>query len=76
MSQISKNPLAEWMSDTGVSQLELARRAKTHQPLISAYLGGRRELSKQVAKRISETTGIPIESLLFGVTTRARRARS
>lgn len=46
--------IAERMARLGVSQSELARRAKLAQPTISQYLAGRYELTGASLERIAK----------------------
>lgn len=52
----------------GLTQAELARRAGTSQPVISAYEHGRRDPSIETLRRLVRATGAELE---LGVGTRA-----
>jgi transcriptional regulator with XRE-family HTH domain len=60
MSKRRYTSLADYMARTGVTQEQLAERVGYSQPSISLALKGRG--SFKLLKRISEATGVPLES--------------
>lgn len=56
--------LRQWMTDTGVTQADLASFAQVNQAQISKYLAGKTSLPLERALKLSLITGIPVEKLL------------
>lgn len=57
--------LAEYKEKSGLSGRVLARELGISEAYLSQVLSGQRSLSKKLAQKISEKTGIPILNLLF-----------
>jgi transcriptional regulator with XRE-family HTH domain len=57
--------LAEFKEKKGLSGREMARQLDISESYLSEILSGQRSLSKKLAKRISEITGIPVLNLLY-----------
>lgn len=49
----------------GTTQAKLAREVGCSEPHLSLILKGKRGLSLTLAKRLSQVTGVPIESLVL-----------
>jgi plasmid maintenance system antidote protein VapI len=56
--------LHEWLDRTGTPQYVLARRAKITDSTLSMLLRGSRRCSLDVALRLGEITGVPVEKLV------------
>lgn len=56
--------LADYLAKTGQTQEELAEALGISQPMVSSYIAGRTMPRPALALRISEHTGVPVESLL------------
>lgn len=52
--------IRQTMSRQGVTQAELARRIGWHQPGISAYLSGKRDISTRTLRRMCGALGVEI----------------
>ena len=61
------HPLVAYRRDNGLTQEGLAGLLKLSRETVARYETGARTPRKQVAKRISEHTGIPVGTLLAGV---------
>lgn len=64
MKQKAYTSLQDWMERTGVSQSELARRAKMPQSQLSQLLTGSRRCSIMRALTLAKVTGVPVEKLV------------
>lgn len=47
------------------SQRELARLARTHQPVLSDWMRGKKGLGKHVGRRVATILHVPLETVLF-----------
>ena len=75
MTKRSYTSLQDWMERTGTPQVTLAALANVRQPHLSKILSRSRRCSIEVALRLSQVTGVPVEKLVdWGK--RARRART
>jgi transcriptional regulator with XRE-family HTH domain len=57
--------LSQYKEKKGLSGREMARELGISESYLSEVLSGQRSLSKKLAQRISEKTGIPILNLLY-----------
>jgi transcriptional regulator with XRE-family HTH domain len=55
--------LQKWMTDSGVTQLELARRMEVSQPTVSDWLNEKTFPSTENLIGLSEVTGISLDEL-------------
>jgi transcriptional regulator with XRE-family HTH domain len=59
------NCLARWLKQNGIKQVELARLLRCSEPTVSLILKGERLPSRSLARRISKTTGLSLETVMF-----------
>lgn len=57
--------LAQYKDKNGLSGREMARRLEISESYLSEIMSGQRSLSKKLAKKINEKTGIPLLNLLY-----------
>ncbi len=57
--------LAQYKEKNRLSGREMARRLEISESYLSEIMSGQRSLSKKLAKKISEKTGIPLLNLLY-----------
>jgi transcriptional regulator with XRE-family HTH domain len=58
--------LRDYLSMTGMTQDELAKRARMQPSALNHFLTGRREPRIKNLRKLSEATGISIENLVKG----------
>ena len=59
--------LKEYLAVTGMSQEQLAKRAKMQPSALNHFINGRREPRISNLRKLSEATGISIEKLVEGL---------
>lgn len=59
--------LKDYLALTGMTQDQLARKAKIQPSAINHFIAGRREPRIKNLRKLSEATGISIENLIRGM---------
>jgi transcriptional regulator with XRE-family HTH domain len=59
--------LHEYLELTGMSQAELAKRAKINPAALNHFMKGRRQPRVESLRKLSEATGISLENLIKGL---------
>lgn len=60
-----KNSLSRFLKEKNMTQADLAKKLRVSRSLISFYLSGQRQPGREMARRISNLTGIPVLELLY-----------
>lgn len=64
-SNAKAKTLKEFFEKTGIKQGFMARKLGIDQSYMSQIVNGKRRPSPDLAKKISDHTGVPLEALLF-----------
>jgi transcriptional regulator with XRE-family HTH domain len=59
--------IEDYLALTGMSQAELAKRAKINPAALNHFMKGRREPRIANLRKLSEATGISLENLIKGL---------